>query len=224
MNHSDEEDEKFSGLITAMAATFGREADTAMMSGYEMGLGDLPIEAIARAVRTAIRTCKFMPTAAELRDLAGELSPQDRAIRAWDAFAGAVQRLGYYRSVDFDDATINATVRSLGGWERVCVIDDHKEFSTFLRKDFERIYISLYRGGISAEQAQPLIGYSQKENQLKGYGGQEFNGVKINQIERVVTGLPPARVAIGGPREQPLLNGSVSQQLGVNLRLGADRA
>ncbi len=59
-----------------MCETFCRPASKATFYGYEIGLADLPIERIEAAVVEAIRTKKFMPTAAELRELCGE-APAD---------------------------------------------------------------------------------------------------------------------------------------------------
>jgi len=94
---------------------------------------------------------------------------EDRAVKAWMAFENAVSRHGYIRSVDFDDKVINATVRALGGWEHCCGMPA-AEFDTFLQKRFQDTYCALSRSGISGEQAEPLLGWCDKQNGLNGYG------------------------------------------------------
>jgi len=160
--------ERLTLLVSALAAAFGRDADQAMFMAYSMGLGDLPLADIERGVNRAIRECKFMPSPAELRELSGVMTVKQRAVIAWDAFDAAVQRYGYYNSVDFDDKTINATVRNLGGWCAACE-KPADEFATFFRKEFERVYVALCGTGISPEQSAPLTGAYAKSNQLNGY-------------------------------------------------------
>jgi len=113
-----------------------------------------------------------MPTVSELRALTGETTPEDRALLAWGAFEKAVVRVGYYRSPNFDDPLINATVRHLGGWTRVCELDG-EEFDKWLRKDFLKTYEALSRTGVGDEQAAPLVGYAERQNRSLGYDRSE---------------------------------------------------
>lgn len=177
---------QFAGLMGALASCFGREADAAFLMGYELGLQDLPIADISAAVSRAITTGKFMPTVAELREYAGVLAPQARAVKAWEALAEA--SLNPYHSVDFDDPVINATVRNIGGWQYVCSIDDRKEFEVFLRQKFEKVYVALYQSGISSEQCRPLVGLFDESNGVHGYG--------VKEPLRITTGLPTPAVRI----------------------------
>lgn len=169
--------------ITLLAEGFGRQATPVTFRAYIAGLEGLPVEAIEAGVNRALRESKFMPSPAELRELAGELKGQDRAVRAWLAFERAVTEHGGYRTVSFDDVVINAVVRSLGGWEHVCSMDA-QEFDTFLRKKFLDAYQSLYAGGVGEEEAAPLPGIFDRENARLGHERQE--------IRQVVTGLPPS--------------------------------
>ncbi len=61
---------RFALAIEAMAATFRAEATPALLLGYWMGLGDLPLDDVHTAIGKAIRECEFMPTVARLRILA----------------------------------------------------------------------------------------------------------------------------------------------------------
>lgn len=148
---------EFVTAIQALASAFRIEPSEAMFEGFWLALDDLELAAVRGAVKRALRECKFMPSANELRQLAGEMRPEHRAVAAWDAFEAAVTRIGGYRSVTFDDPFINATIRSLGGWQRLCEMNP-EQFDTFLRKDFERIYQALYQSGISEDRAAPLLG------------------------------------------------------------------
>lgn len=158
----------FAQAITALASAFRAESDEAMLEGYWWALDDLSVDDVRKAVRLAMRQCKFMPAAVELRELAGGMSPASRAIHAWSIFEKTVTRVGAYETVDFDDPVMNATVRNLGGWQRVCDLPAD-EFDKWLRRDFERIYQALFQTGVSPDAAAPLIGIFDQENCLTGY-------------------------------------------------------
>jgi hypothetical protein len=137
---------------------------------------------IKRAVETALRQSKFMPTPAELRQLAGGLSLADRAQQAWLVAEQAVRVHSSYRTVWFDDAVINATIRSLGGWVTFCTTET-SEFDTFVRQRFLATYEALARSGVGKELAGPLPGEFDQQNGLHGFREQE--------IRRIACGLPP---------------------------------
>lgn len=196
MAFSETELEEFIRFLTALAANFGREADEPTCMAYEIGLADLPLADCKAAMLRAMRECKFMPPAAELRELAGVQKPRERAVLAWEALDNAVADVGYYRSVDFDDPFINATVRNLGGWERVCEMEG-EEFPKWFRKEFERVYAALCATGIGPEQAAPLLGHFAKQN--------SGNGHPVQPPSKVLTGLP-ALTRIAGP-SRPALDG-----------------
>jgi hypothetical protein len=164
--------ERFASLISALAAAKGRECDEAMLLGYEMGLDDLPVEEIERAVRESLRDRNpHMPAPGELREFAGDARPEDRAALAWEAVLRAIPSIGGYRSPDFDDPIINATVRSMGGWVALCDQTVEQQ-DRFTRAQFLKTYAGLTRTGISPELGAPLIGIAEKHNathRLEGY-------------------------------------------------------
>jgi len=178
--------DKITRLIAGLAAMFNREADVPMFDGYYLGLADLPMASIERAVQRAIREAKFMPSVAELREMAGVMLPADRVVAAWGVFARAATQHGYYTSVSFDDPLINATVRNLGGWIRVSDLKS-EEFDKWFRQQFEKVYLTLLRTGASAEAAAPLTGWHDQQNGLHGYTD------RIQQPLRIACDLPPHR-------------------------------
>lgn len=174
---------RFAGLMLALAANFRQDCDEATLEAYRIGLGDLPIEDIERAVGRAIRQKTFMPPAAELRELAGVLKPADRALKAWEAFRRAHRIHGPYVSVAFDDPLITATIRNLGGWVQIderLEVDDEK----WIRKDFERVYASFAETGVAPSQCLPLAGICELENKRNGYE-------ELDKPRLIETGMPP---------------------------------
>jgi hypothetical protein len=180
-------------LVTWLAEAFSRSVTQATFRAYELGLDGIPLERIEAAVRFALQTCKFMPSPAELRELAGEMRLSERAIHAWTAFERAVVSQTSYRTVDFDDPVINATVRSLGGWQFCCQMDS-REFDTFLREKFLKTYAALSSSGITAEQSAPLIGTFDADNAREGHSG------SIKEPIRIDTGLPGLPVNLRMPK------------------------
>jgi hypothetical protein len=177
-----EEVQRFQLAITALASSFRQEAGEDVFLAYSMALDDLPIEGVELSVRRAMRECKFMPTAAELRELANhDVSLNDRAVLAFEALSRAIKGLGPYKSVDFDDRAINATVKLLGGWDAVCATSE-REFHREFRKRFEETYKVYVRNGVGKEQGRYLVGIAEKTNRM--------NGQPCEAPHLMATGLP----------------------------------
>lgn len=193
--------DNFALLLEALAATFQKKTDEAMLEGYWIALSDLPIDIVHLAVRKAMRESEFFPTGKKLRDYAaefrGEKTIQERAMIAWAAVDRATSEVGGYRSPDFDDPTTNAVIRNMGGWERFCVATE-EEFSKWLRKDFLKAYEVLHAAGVGEEQGAPLVGICERANRINGYD--------VKPPVRVITGLP-------APEQQPRIDGPSRQAM-----------
>lgn len=175
---------KFTGIMQAIASTFSRECDEPMLMGYWLGLCDIEVDTVNRAAMRAIRECKRMPTVHHLRELAGVISDDARALLAWQATCKAITDHGRYQHVDFDDRIINATIRTLGGWPRfIDRFDNDRE--QFVQRDFERTYKSLQSAGVDGEITRPLSGLAEAEVGR--------HGLQPPTPQRIETGLPPSQ-------------------------------
>lgn len=184
-NRTQEEREQISACVATLCEAVGRKPSKPMYLAYEIGTLGIPVEQIERATTAALqRPDKWMPSPGELRELAGDVRPADRAAMAFQALKTACSRVGAFRSPDFDDALINATVRNLGGWTRACEMPV-SEFDTWYRKDFIEVYQMFCRTGTNPEQDAPLIGESEASNLANGFL-EEVPGCRVP----VVTGLP----------------------------------
>lgn len=155
--------ETVSKALRALFATFGAEASADLLRGYVIGLGDLEAEQVRSAVFRAIRECDRLPRPAELRKLAGEVNdPEALAIAAWGDVLKAVP-LGAWKSVSFDDVTINATIRNLGGWPTVIERFAGAEDEKWLRIEFVRTYKAMAARGVDGDACRPLPGRSEKQ-------------------------------------------------------------
>lgn len=156
-------------MVSALATAFNRQADEATFLAYTLGLEGLTVRNVRQAVGRALRSCKFMPTPTELRELAGEISVDHRATLAWDEVKKAIERHGGYRSVSFDDRVIHAAINSCGGWQHVC-----EQSVVCLDRDiwprFQRAYKAFTaRGSIASADAGPLLGVFANDAMLRGY-------------------------------------------------------
>lgn len=150
----------FAVTITAMLEAYGQEATKARLLGYWLGLQDLDLETLQRAVSGAVRACKALPTPAALRELAGEASAEGQAIQAWGDVLRAI-RLGPYKHIDFEDRRCNAAIRMLGGWPTFLDRFRDSESEKWARLDFLKAYRSMSSEGHVGDAGKPLPGIAQ---------------------------------------------------------------
>ena len=178
---------EFTIVMQTLAVAFDKEATEDLYEVYWQVLKDLPQEAFKRASDEALRTLEWMPKPAQLRKLSGEVGPESRAAVAWQAVRTAIGEHGTYKSVDFSDPVINATIRNMaGGWTELGR-REAKDFDIWGRKEFERIYRALYAAGVTEEAAAHLIGITEHENQ---------NRYEVEAPIRIQVNLPPPSVRI----------------------------
>lgn len=151
--------------ILILAEAYGLPISEARQQIYVEALIDLAPETVRAAVGHIIRTRSFagnLPTVAEIREAAtGGESVDTQIALAWDKLIYAVERHGYYDSIQFDDPVITMIVRSWGGWIKWSgeVKTDELKWA---RKDFEKLYRA-YAGTKPGEQKH-LVGYYEREN------------------------------------------------------------
>lgn len=146
-------------LVGVLAEAFRQTISEATIMAYEIGLKDLPPQQVETAVTNAIRSCKFMPTVKELRELATGMKDIDRPVLAWEAVISIP--LNPYKHVDFDDPLINATIRNLGGWPSFIDRFSDAESEKWVRKDFIDTYQKLLSSGVNGDACRPLAGLAE---------------------------------------------------------------
>ena len=148
--------------LMVLFKAFGTKPDEDMVAAYAVALCDIEPAKLQGAVVAAIRECEFMPRPVEIRKLAGvHAASEDRAVAAWGDVLRAVP-LGPYKSIDFADSRINATLRLLGGWSAAVARFSSVEDEKWFRMEFLKTYQSI-GGCISDEQKRPLMGLSEKQ-------------------------------------------------------------
>lgn len=174
MAFTNDERKEFAMAVTLVAESFRQTLSGAQIGAYEIGLDDLPIADVKRACVTAIRQCRFMPAVAELRELAGVQVPRldggkSAALAAWSQLQRARSEHYLASAVEFEDLAITATVRALGGWERLLGLPD-EQFEVWLKKEFLELYPVMVASP-NYRLTVPLIGYGSDLPVRIGRGG-----------------------------------------------------
>ena len=114
-------------IVMMLMAAFPHGKTTPSTSGvYENALQDLDADAARKAVQRLMATCKFMPTIAEIREVAHSLQ-HGRARSGEEAYAivlRAVRSVGYYGTATFRDPFIGRAIGVWGSWAQLCLAPD----------------------------------------------------------------------------------------------------
>lgn len=195
---SDDERE-FRDLIAGLFSVFAKDFDEVLFGAWWTALEDLPLERVAHGIKRALRECKWMPAAAEIRSLAGCLTMEERATLAFQSAKEAVKRVGPYSSVTFDDPVVNATIRLVGGWTDFCDASESGELDRYVRPRFLKAYITLANRGIRPSEGAYLVGIHESNNRRDGYPVEGPQCVLCNLPPHDV---PPIRLKDSKQREQ----------------------
>lgn len=178
---------RFTRAISVLFETLGYPMTPARLEGFRLALDDMDVADIERACFVGMRSLKFQPKPADLRELAGvtDISIDDRAQIAWRSVREQIQRTSGMSALDFDDPIIHATIRDLGGWERVSGLSSD-ELTRFTSRDFATAYAVFARHPetLSEEATRYLPGCHD------GNCDPRF-AHRLPAPERIRTGLPP---------------------------------
>jgi hypothetical protein len=129
---------------------------------------------------------QFFPKPADIvRFIEG--NGETRALKAWAIVEKALQCVGVYQSVVFDDAFIHAVIEDMGGWVKLCTMTN--DDLPFRAREFQKRYMGFV---IKKPLRYPkcLYGLSNCENAKNGYA-----------VE------PPLLIGDAAIAEQVMLNG-----------------
>ncbi|MEE9452640.1 MAG: DUF6475 domain-containing protein [Gammaproteobacteria bacterium] len=130
----------FSELMTGVAAICKQDLPKTVLELYWRALKRFDFADIERALQTHISdpdVGQFLPKPADIiRRLEG--SGEDKAQRAWTKVMQAIEHVGSYESVVFDDARIHVVLADMGGWIALC--GRQVEQLKFLQHEFQKRY------------------------------------------------------------------------------------
>lgn len=158
---------RFGLAVSACAELYGKTVSEGALTLWWQALEDFDIEAVERAFRAAVKdpdSGQFMPRPADIaRKIGG--TQADRSLVAWGKVLDAMQRVGAYQSVVFDDGAIHAAIEDMGGWMKVCRSNtDELQFTQKRFTDLHRAYSNRPDLNYPAR----LVGEHELTNSLQG--------------------------------------------------------
>lgn len=162
-----EEKQKFSNFLLAIGDMFDRKVSETQVMLYFQTLRDLDFNEIQEAVKRHCQDPKrghFFPLPADI--IAKIPRKNVSALSAWASVTEALCKYNTYDSVQFVDKTINAVIRSLGGWVKLSR-DMGTDQETWNQKDFERLYEDFKNRGVELDERLP--GLMELNNRGSGY-------------------------------------------------------
>jgi hypothetical protein len=157
----------FSELLRGLGVLYGKPVNPALVEIYWRVLERFELAAVKMALEAHVGnpdSGQFMPKPADVvRYVEGNRCTQ--ALHAWSQVRQAIQSIGVYRSVVFDDALTHAVITDMGGWIALC----HTPLAElpFKANEFEKRYAA-YVLRPPAVYPRQLVGILARDNQATG--------------------------------------------------------
>jgi Domain of unknown function (DUF6475) len=206
----DQDKHAFKELLTNVMAFYRQDISTFALQVWWSACQGYDLEQVRKALNAhAVDPDRgqFAPKPADVvRALQG--TKTDRARAAWGKVMDAMQRVGAYQSVVFDDHVIHAVIEDLGGWMGLC------------RSDFEQLSFTEHRfcesyrayAGRHEPLAYPAKLLGQFEMDNRHAGRRVAPPVLIGNPERAAEVL---RLGGSGPKTQFTLASDIIPALGI---------
>ena len=157
--------------VAPLQLAYNASLDDARLRLYVEMLSDIPPSILETAVKKLIMTNKFLPSIAEIREVAygikgiisGTAAPDES--EAWGEVIKAIQSVGYYGKPKFSHEAITTAVNNIG-WQDICMTTN--DGMNTLRAQFRRAY------QLAAER--------QKDNRDNAVLGISPNNEKLKQL------------------------------------------
>jgi hypothetical protein len=162
-------EEELDRILLTLAAYFRYQLSEGDVKLYHRGLEDLAVEDIKRASLEVIKTGRFFPKIAELRELAAPpvLALEDQAQVQAGLVLQAARDYGINRQPLFGDHITRALLRGRFSWRAICDLTSKEQ--TWFVKEFIQAYRAYGTAGeapLQLEAPGPSIA-----KLLKGIGG-----------------------------------------------------
>lgn len=161
---------RFSTIFMALSEYYGRETSSMQIELYWQPLQKYAIADIQKAIGLHIcntETGQYFPKVADFVRLLEGGGSKDRAALAWTKVEAAINRVGTYRDIVFDDPIIHAVIRDMGGWIVFGNITLDKW--PFIGNDFRARYAAYRAGGTVPQYPASLRGVSNGQNWSDSY-------------------------------------------------------
>lgn len=159
--------------VAPLQLAYNASLDDARLRLYVEMLSDIPPSILETAVKKLIMTNKFLPSIAEIREVAygikGIISGTaalDES-EAWGEVIKAIQSVGYYGKPKFSHEAITTAVNNIG-WQDICMTTN--DGMNTLRAQFRRAYqLAAQRQKDNRDNA--VLGISPSNEKLKQLTG-----------------------------------------------------
>ncbi len=197
--------------IKTIEAVLGKEFTDDQSRIYSMLLNDIPEENFINGINTMLRERVYsnLPMPADIRKYCLETREEDLDIRvatARNKIKKAMNSIGTYVTVAFDDPIIHLVIRDFGGWIKLGMTD-MEEFENLLKWDLPRLYkayatrknadIPLMLEGKADDKTVKYIGNEEKakrwilsyQQKVERLENKLENKTGVEAIEHMVTSL-----------------------------------
>lgn len=130
--------QNFMKLIVVISRTYNKQFTPVEIEIYWRSLKAFSLEYVRAAVDNHIQNPdggQFLPNPA---DIIRAIRSNSQQALAWKKTLHAMQSVGRYESVCFDDALIHLTIKSLSSWPKLCSTNDRQ--LPFVEKEFKKRY------------------------------------------------------------------------------------
>lgn len=160
--------EKFLEVLGGVHDFYGKDLSEFAVSVWKLACESFDAEQVTKALSAHLmdpERGQFMPKPADIvRHLQG--TNTDRSLIAWGKTLDALQRVGAYTSVCFDDGLIHAVIEDMGGWVKLC--RSNTDELGYLQNRFCTTY-KAYAGRGDVAYPALLAGEHDQQNSLRGF-------------------------------------------------------
>lgn len=154
----------FATVLAELGEVYSEAVSPVRARLYFEALSDLTLDEVRAAAVRVVKTSRFFPKPAELLE-AIQGSESDHAEQAWALVLRAMEQVGPYQSVDFDDEAIHECVRRIfGGWPDACLME--LSDAPFRHAEFLKLYRAVRRRHLIPK---PIPGLLEMDNRAKGF-------------------------------------------------------
>ncbi len=158
----------FSELLTGALEVYGQRTSKLVINIWWNALEKYEFHIVEMAFGAHIvdpDVGQFAPKPANIiRNIEG--SRETRAMLAWAKVQKAIGSVGGGTTVCFDDRFIHASIADMGGWSKLCTVEEDE--LPFKAREFEKRYNSHSKHGVK-EFPRKLIGYYESNNLAQGF-------------------------------------------------------
>ena len=182
-------DETFEKGIMMLAATFtGMNLPKETVIAYRNLLDDLSDEDFEKAIIKICQGVKEIYPGTNIVALIREQAKPkiNMVLLAWTTAMRAVNKIGYDKTVSFEDKVINSVIKTgWQDWDKFCADFGDRDIE-WMQKEFERLYELCLNFKVHPVK---VLGYHDIHSIGKGYGEQE--------VMMIASGEPEKRKLIG---------------------------